>query len=98
MFYRILYFLLLKKDVQWHVPINYSYLLLVDFVLEEDEPDEEDLDSLLTEVLLPWEAEEPDLVEDDALEGVLTDLDGAEPEETFVFLPEDAGCSTLLIT
>ena len=98
MFYRILYFLLLKKDVQWHVPINYFYLLLVDFVLEEDERDEEDLDSLLAEVLLPCEAEEPDLEEDELLEGVLTDLEGAEPEDIFVLLPADVGCSTLLLT
>lgn len=59
--------------------------------------------ALLVDELFTCVAEEPDLDEDELLEGVLTDLeedvdlDGAEPEDTFVLLPEFDGCSILLL-
>lgn len=62
------------------------YLLLPDFPLEEDDEDEEpeDLDSLPDEELLPCDAEDSDLDEEELLAGVLTDPDRPEfePEDT----------------
>jgi hypothetical protein len=57
-------------------------------------------DSLLDELLLPCEAEVPDLEEDEVLAGVLTVLDGFElvPEDTDVLLPAEDCCSILLFT
>ena len=57
-------------------------------------------DSLLDELLLPCEADDPDLEGDELLAAVLTVLDEfePEPEDAFVLLPDEVGCSTLLLT